>query len=74
MGKNKRIIGLVVKVVGINYKGLWDNMTELKKLEQSIDNADSIISIQKTFREIKEILEHLYEWLENIEETICKEK
>ena len=49
-------------------------MTQLKKLELSIDNADSIISIKKTLREIKEILENHYEWLQNIEETICKEK
>ena len=49
-------------------------MSKLKKLEQSIDNADSIISIQKTLREIKEILENHYEWLQNIEETISKEK
>ena len=49
-------------------------MSKLKKLDLSIDNADSIISIQKTFREFKEILEWFYEWLQNIEETISKEK
>ena len=48
-------------------------MTQLKKLEQSIDNADSIISIQKTLHEINEILEWYYEWLQKLEEAISKE-
>ena len=48
-------------------------MTKLKNLGLSIDNADSIISIQKTLRELKEILEWFYEWLQNIEESISKE-
>ena len=46
---------------------------KLKNLEQSIDNADSEISIKKTLSEIKEILEWFYEWFQNIEETISKE-
>ena len=48
-------------------------MSQLKHLEQLIDNADSEISIKKTLSEIKEILEWFYEWLENIEEKISKE-
>ena len=48
-------------------------MTQLKKLEQSIDNADSIISIQKALREIHQILCWFYEWLQNLEEEISKE-
>lgn len=48
-------------------------MEQLKKLEQSTDNADSIIAIKETFRTIQQILELMFEWLQNIEEVISKE-
>jgi len=48
-------------------------MSQLKHLEQSIDNADSIIAIKKVLVEIHQVLEWVYEWLQNIEEKISTE-
>jgi len=48
-------------------------MSQLKHLEQLIDNADSIITIKKVLVEIHQVLGWFYEWLQNIEEKISKE-
>jgi len=48
-------------------------MSQLKHLEQLIDNVDSIIAIKNALIEIHQVLCWFYEWLQNIEEKISKE-